>query len=87
MPAPSEKGGKLILWGPLLVAATVAGVALGGFSVFYYLRYYNVETPRDTSPEPSEEFNKVVAGLDPDSTHVFSMCRHRVRSFIVVRPR
>jgi serine protease Do len=33
------------------------------------------------------EFNKIVAGLDPDSTHVFSMCRHRVRSFIVVRPR
>src|SRR5213082_3704285 len=33
------------------------------------------------------EFNKLVASLDPDSTHVFSMCRHRVRSFIVVRPR
>ncbi|PYM01033.1 MAG: protease [Verrucomicrobia bacterium] len=33
------------------------------------------------------EFNKLIAGLDPDSTHVFSMCRHRVRSFIVVRPR
>jgi serine protease Do len=32
------------------------------------------------------EFNKIIAGLDPDSTHVFSMCRHRVRSFIVVRP-
>ena len=33
------------------------------------------------------EFNKVISGLDPDSTHIFSMCRHRVRSFIVVRPR
>jgi len=32
------------------------------------------------------EFNKLVASLDPDSTHVFSMCRHRVRSFVVVRP-
>ena len=32
------------------------------------------------------EFNKLIAGLDPDSTHVFSMCRHRVRSFVVVRP-
>jgi serine protease Do len=33
------------------------------------------------------EFNKLIASLDPDSTHVFSMCRHRVRSFVVVRPR
>src|SRR4026209_1290175 len=42
----------------------------------------------DQQPVTSvNEFNKVVAGLDPDSTHVFSMCRHRVRSFIVVRPR
>ncbi len=32
------------------------------------------------------EFNKLVASLDPDSTHVFSMCRHRIRSFVVVRP-
>jgi serine protease Do len=42
----------------------------------------------DQQPVTSvNEFNKVIAGLDPDSTHVFSMCRHRVRSFIVVRPR
>jgi len=42
----------------------------------------------DQQPVTSvNEFNKVAAGLDPDSTHVFSMCRHRVRSFIVVRPR
>src|SRR6476660_1776103 len=42
----------------------------------------------DQQPVTSvNEFNKIVAGLDPDSTHVFSMCRHRVRSFIVVRPR
>lgn len=42
----------------------------------------------DQQPVTSvSEFNKIVAGLDPDSTHVFSMCRHRVRSFIVVRPR
>jgi serine protease Do len=32
------------------------------------------------------EFNKLITGLDPDSTHVFSVCRHRVRSFVVVRP-
>src|SRR5216117_3697436 len=42
----------------------------------------------DQQPVTSvNEFNKLVASLDPDSTHVFSMCRHRVRSFIVVRPR
>ena len=33
------------------------------------------------------EFSKVISGLDPDGTHIFSMCRHRVRSFVVVRPR
>src|SRR6184192_2654169 len=42
----------------------------------------------DQQPATSvTEFNKLVASLDPDSTHVFSMCRHRVRSFVVVRPR
>jgi serine protease Do len=42
----------------------------------------------DQQPVTSvNEFNKLIAGLDSDSTHVFSMCRHRVRSFIVVRPR
>jgi serine protease Do len=34
-----------------------------------------------------DDFNKLIASLDPDSTHVFSMCRHRVRSFVVVRQR
>src|SRR5262249_12626690 len=61
MPAPSEKGGRAILWGPLVVVATAAGFALGGLSVFYYLRYYNVEPPQDTSPEPSEKITNVVA--------------------------
>jgi hypothetical protein len=28
----------------------------------------------------------MISNLDPDSTHIFSMCRHRVRSFVVVRP-
>jgi len=42
----------------------------------------------DQQPVTSvNEFNKLIAGLDSGSTHVFSMCRHRVRSFIVVRPR
>jgi HlyD family secretion protein len=61
MPAPTEKGGRVVLLGPLLVVATAAGVALGGFSVYYYLRYYNVEPSQDQSPEPSAEINRVVA--------------------------
>jgi serine protease Do len=41
----------------------------------------------DQQPVTSvNEFNKLITGLDPDSTHVFSVCRHRVRSFVVVRP-
>ena len=41
----------------------------------------------DQQPVTSvNEFNKLIATLDPNSTHVFSMCRHRVRSFVVVRP-
>src|SRR5207244_12019007 len=41
----------------------------------------------DQQPVTSvNEFNKLIAGLDPESTHVFSMCRHRVRSFVVVCP-
>ena len=33
------------------------------------------------------EFKKVVAALDPNGTQVLSVCRHRTRSFVVVRPR
>ena len=33
------------------------------------------------------EFNKVVSGLTDESAHVLSVCRHRVRSFVVLRPR
>lgn len=61
MPAPSEKGGRAVLWGPLLVAAIVVSFALGGFSVYYYLRYYNVEESPDTSHKPRVEIDKVVA--------------------------
>jgi serine protease Do len=32
------------------------------------------------------EFDKIVSGLDGDATHVLSVCRHRVRSFVVLRP-
>jgi serine protease Do len=33
------------------------------------------------------EFKKVVASIDPNGTQVLSVCRHRTRSFVVVRPR
>jgi serine protease Do len=33
------------------------------------------------------DYNKVVASLDPSQPQVLSVCRHRVRSFLVVRPR
>jgi serine protease Do len=33
------------------------------------------------------DFKKVVASLDPNGTQVLSVCRHRTRSFVVVRPR
>jgi hypothetical protein len=41
----------------------------------------------DQQPVKSvHEFNKIVSGLDGDATHVLSVCRHRVRSFVVLRP-
>ena len=33
------------------------------------------------------DFNKVVTALDPNQSQVLSVCRHRVRSFLVLRPR
>jgi len=33
------------------------------------------------------EFKRVIASLDPNGTQVLSVCRHRTRSFVVVRPR
>jgi len=32
------------------------------------------------------EFKRAVAGLDPNGTQVLSVCRHRTRSFVVLRP-
>ncbi|MGZ5024001.1 MAG: Do family serine endopeptidase [Chthoniobacterales bacterium] len=34
-----------------------------------------------------EEYRKVVAALDPEGTHVLSVCRKRTRSFVVLRAR
>ena len=34
-----------------------------------------------------QDFEKVVRSLDPNQTRVLSVCRHRTRSFVVVRPR
>lgn len=33
------------------------------------------------------EYKKVVGSLDPNGTHVLSVCRHRTRSFVVLRAR
>lgn len=33
------------------------------------------------------DYEKAVRSLDPDQTSVLSVCRHRVRSFLVLRPR
>ena len=33
-----------------------------------------------------DDFKKMVEALDPNETHVLSVCRHRTRSFVVVRP-
>ena len=33
------------------------------------------------------DYNKIVASLDPNQPQVLSVCRHRVRSFVVLRPR
>ena len=39
-------------------------------------------------PVPSvADYKKVVADLDPNGTHVLSVCRHRTRSFVVLRAR
>ncbi len=33
------------------------------------------------------DYNKIVASLDPAQAQVLSVCRHRMRSFLVLRPR
>jgi serine protease Do len=33
------------------------------------------------------DYNKIVSDLDPDQPQVLSVCRNRIRSFLVVRPR
>jgi serine protease Do len=33
------------------------------------------------------DYNKIAASLDPSQPQVLSVCRHRMRSFLVLRPR
>jgi S1-C subfamily serine protease len=33
-----------------------------------------------------DDFKKAMNALDPNQTHVLSVCRQRTRSFVVVRP-
>ncbi|HEY4284671.1 MAG TPA: Do family serine endopeptidase [Chthoniobacterales bacterium] len=46
-----------------------------------------IEEVNQQSVSSLEEYNKVVANLDPNQPQVLSVCRHRARSFLVVRPR
>jgi hypothetical protein len=32
------------------------------------------------------DYNKIAAALDPSQPQVLSVCRHRMRSFLVLRP-
>jgi serine protease Do len=33
------------------------------------------------------DYNRIAASLDPGQPQVLSICRHRMRSFLVLRPR
>jgi S1-C subfamily serine protease len=33
------------------------------------------------------DYNKIAGSLDPNQAQVLSVCRHRARSFLVLRPR
>jgi serine protease Do len=33
------------------------------------------------------DYNKIAASIDPSRPQVLSVCRHRMRSFLVLRPR
>jgi serine protease Do len=46
-----------------------------------------IEEVNQQSVTSVAEFKKVIASLDPNGTQVLSVCRHRTRSFVVIRPR
>jgi serine protease Do len=51
------------------------------------LRRGDVIEEIDQQPVPSvNEYNKITRSIDPNSTHVLSVCRRRTRSFVVIRP-
>ncbi|MDQ6624447.1 MAG: PDZ domain-containing protein, partial [Verrucomicrobiota bacterium] len=52
------------------------------------LRKGDVIEEVNQQPVPSvADYRKVTGALDPNGTHVLSVCRHRTRSFIVLRAR
>lgn len=61
MPAPHPKGGRAILWVPLLLAVLVLGFALGGACVYYYAHTHEPTPSPAGEPEPSAALDKVVA--------------------------
>jgi serine protease Do len=51
------------------------------------LRKGDVIEEVNQQPVPTvSEYNKVVSTLDAEQAQVLSVCRHRVRSFLVLRP-
>ena len=71
--------------------ANLQGVVVNGIdpdSGVAELRKGDVIEEVNQQPVPSvSEYDKVVASLDPNQPQVLSVCRHRVRSFLVLRPR
>jgi serine protease Do len=73
------------------LAANVQGVVVNGVdpdSGVAELRKGDVIEEVNQQPVTSvAEYNKIVASLDPSKPQVLSVCRGRVRSFLVLRPR
>jgi len=46
-----------------------------------------IEQVNQQSVNSIADYNKLVASLDPSQPQVLSVCRHRARSFLVLRPR
>jgi S1-C subfamily serine protease len=46
-----------------------------------------IEEVNQQPVDSAAEYKKLAGSLDPNGTIVLSVCRHRTRSFVVVRPR
>ena len=65
-----------------VVIAQVGSDAAGG-----QLRAGDViEAINQTPIESVQDYQQIIASLDPSKPHVLSVCRHRTRSFVVIQP-